>query len=661
MKRSKSQAIYKFLPEMWISDNSDERLCGRTATAKITVWNTDPMKGIHESYIESEIRRMLRLFAAKGGDISSFSMQQPQAFDIVEPACKEGIADIKGEISPLLFYCSVCHDVFEEKSPGRIGPGTWICQGCSSRTGKRSYTVKQLQMIYACECGYAQPVSRPYIKGVTEFQYYPNDEPFKMKYTLNGRTRNAELKIKCPSCGTMLLADNAESGRNYKPFHLRLINLVNDRYEKFLKKEIDAQKIIVAQWFEFFTHEEYEMILNHVEEAFSQSNTAAQKREEARKQAEGLVAMGIIDKSELSRTINALVQNQETGLSVEGYLAEVDELFAIRRKRMGEEAYHAWLINYAFKLVQFDTLKYPSQSITLTESIESQKELEFIEDGKEIEALHQKMGILNAQVSSEIEIINCVYGYTRRIAEPANALKRLKLSAYQKTKKDHRHPVYASKLVTEGILFEIDQKRIIMWLYKKGILSEEQLPDLASPVSVKKWFVEYVHGEQISSFGKIEDRDSTERITQQVFSLLHSMSHAFLKTAGELSGLSSNSLGEIILTETASIFIYAQNSQGIPLGALSGLFENNYAYFLKKALEENRSCIYDPVCTERDDTRCMACLLLPEISCSYFNEELGRKYLYTKEAGRTGNLEEGFWEAEDLKGWESGEGKNPVF
>ena len=48
------------------------------------------------------------------------------------------------------------------------------------------------------------------------------------------------------------------------------------------------------------------------------------------------------------------------------------------------------------------------------------------------------------------------------------------------------------------------------------------------------------------------------------------MSHCFIKTAGEMSGLSGNSLSEIIIAETASIFIYAQSSQGVPLGALSG-------------------------------------------------------------------------------------------
>ena len=217
----------------------------------------------------------------------------------------------------------------------------------------------------------------------------------------------------------------------------------------------------------------------------------------------------------------------------------------------------------------------------------------------------------------------------------------MKLNAYDRTKDGTANLVYGSKLDTEGILFEISQRKIIEWLYQNKIVREEQLPDLDDELSVKKWFSEYVHADVISMFGEIDD---SEKITKNVFALLHSMSHAFLKTAGEISGLSSNSLSEIIIVETASIFIYAQTSQGIPLGALSGMAESNYAYFLKKAYKDSRACVFDPICTERDDTACGACLIIPEISCNHFNSELGRKYLYSIEGATHPEPSIGFWE-----------------
>ena len=246
------------------------------------------------------------------------------------------------------------------------------------------------------------------------------------------------------------------------------------------------------------------------------------------------------------------------------------------------------------------------------------------------------------QVSCDIQIINCAYGYTRKVADPKNSNNwncRLKLNAYDRTRDGISNLVYGAKLDTEGILFEISQRKIIEWLYRNEIIHEEQLPDLDDEISVKKWFSEYVHGEVISIFGDIDEQ---QIITKNVFALLHSMSHAFINAAGEISGLSGNSLTEIIIPETASIFIYAQTSQAIPLGALSGMAESNYAYFLRKVFDESKNCVFDPICTERDLTACSACLILPEISCNHFNVELGRRYLYSIEGIKFPSI--GFWE-----------------
>ncbi|MDE6567639.1 MAG: hypothetical protein K2K70_07905, partial [Lachnospiraceae bacterium] len=304
--------------------------------------------------------------------------------------------------------------------------------------------------------------------------------------------------------------------------------------------------------------------------------------------------------------------------------------------------YNEWLNNFSFKLMQYDTIKYANRIISLDDSIQRQLEMDFIDSADEVYGLNERLGIKNMQVSCDIQIVNCTYGYSRKVADPKNSNNkncRLKINAYDRTKDGTANLVFGVKLDTEGILFEISQKKIIEWLYTNKIIEEEQLPDLEDELSVKKWFSEYVHSEVISMFGDIDEQ---EKITKHVFALLHSMSHAFIKTAGELSGLSSNSLTEIIIVETASIFIYAQTSQGIPLGALSGMAESNYAYFLKKAFEEARNCIFDPICTERDGTACSACLIIPEISCNHFNAELGRKYLYSIESVKTPII--GFWE-----------------
>lgn len=635
MKRSKTQAVYRFLPEMWISEKDDSE---RAVSAKIKNWNYIKMSDIYEDFIEGEIKRQIKLFGDRGGDISAFDLSpDTHSFAIVETACNEGIPDIIGEISPLVFYCSSCGAVSDLRNPDAVDKYTWKCK--NPDCGK--WAVKQLQMIYACECGYAQPIKIPHVQGVKNFKFRPNETQYKMFYRSGNSEKPAEFVQICPNCNSRLVPDNANSGRNYKPFTLKVINLVDQRNGQFYKKGIDAQKTIVCRWFDKLSTADYDEILNNIELAFSDAFKSDAQRRNVKQQVRALIDAGMLPPEMFESAVNNMLQNAPNTKSVERYVAMCDDLFS-RKKAENPVGYAEWLSHFSFKLMQYDTLKYAKRIITLEDAIQRQLDMEFIDSPEEVTALNKKMGITNMQVSCDIQIINCTYGYSRRVADPKNSTNkncRLKLNAYDRTRDGTANLVYGAKLDTEGILFEISQRKIVEWLYENNIISEEQLPDLDDDVSVKKWFAQYVHSDVISMFGEIDD---SEKITKNVFALLHSMSHAFMNAAGELSGLSGNSLTEIILVETASIFIYAQTSQGIPLGALSGMAESNYAYFLKKAFDEAKNCVFDPICTERDDTACSACLIIPEISCNHFNAELGRKYLYSIDG--VDNPTVGFWE-----------------
>ena len=635
MKRSKTQAVYRFLPEMWISEKGDSE---RAVSAKIKNWNYIKMSDIYEDFIEGEIKRQIKLFGDRGGDISAFDLSpDTHSFAIVETACNEGIPDIIGEISPLVFYCSSCGTVSDLRNPDAVDKYTWKCK--NPDCGK--WAVKQLQMIYACECGYAQPIKIPHVQGVKNFKFRPNETQYKMFYRSGNSEKPAEFVQICPNCNSRLVPDNANSGRNYKPFTLKVINLVDQRNGQFYKKGIDAQKTIICRWFDKLSTADYEEILNNIELAFSDAFKSDAQRRNVKQQVRALIDAGMLPPEMFESAVNNMLQNAPNTKSVERYVAMCDDLFS-RKKTENPVGYAEWLSHFSFKLMQYDTLKYAKRIITLEEAIQRQLDMEFIDSPGEVTALNKKMGIANMQVSCDIQIINCTYGYSRRVADPKNSTNkncRLKLNAYDRTRDGTANLVYGAKLDTEGILFEISQRKIVEWLYENNIISEEQLPDLDDDISVKKWFAQYVHSDVISMFGEIDD---SEKITKNVFALLHSMSHAFMNSAGELSGLSGNSLTEIILVETASIFIYAQTSQGIPLGALSGMAESNYAYFLKKAFDEAKNCVFDPICTERDDTACSACLIIPEISCNHFNAELGRKYLYSIDG--VDNPTVGFWE-----------------
>jgi len=225
------------------------------------------------------------------------------------------------------------------------------------------------------------------------------------------------------------------------------------------------------------------------------------------------------------------------------------------------------------------------------------------------------------------------------LTDPHNAKKSLKLVAYDKDGDSDKNLAFGTKLETEGILFDIDRVKILKWLVANKIITEEQLPDLDDEEAIKKWFARNVHGDRISIFGEISEDDL---IMRNVFMLLHSFSHALIKTAGEMSGLSSNSITELIFVDTCSIFIYSQSNQGQVLGSLSGMVESVYARFLKRIYVDNRECVFDPICVDRDDSVCQGCLVIADSSCKFFNMNLGRKYLYSLELDAENRI--GFWE-----------------
>jgi len=224
MKRSINQAVYNFLPHMWVSIHDESQT---PVSAEILNWNYTPMAGIYESFIEGEIKRQIKLFGEREGDISSFDISlDNNSFLIVEPARRENVPDIIAEISPLVFYCSACGDTFELHSYKDVDKQTWKCKKC----GK---TVKQLQMVYSCECGYAQPIKIPHISGVKNYKYRPNEAQYKMIYRNGQSEKYAEFVQTCPVCKSRLVPDNSNSQRNYKPFSLKIIRTVNNFVDKF--------------------------------------------------------------------------------------------------------------------------------------------------------------------------------------------------------------------------------------------------------------------------------------------------------------------------------------------------------------------------------------------------------------------------------------------
>ena len=637
MERSKNQALYKFLPGMWVSEGSES---GTALTSKIVSWNYRKMEGVYQSYIEGEIKRQISLFVSKGGDGSSFDLHSQNTFCIVEP---NSSADqmgpvIFGTISPLFFYCSLCGNAFMKKSSKEVPYGKWACPNCSRNT------IKQLQMVYTCECGASEPIHLPYVVGTpSQWKYRPNENPYRINYSVNGVEKTAQFVYKCRNCGNSITPDNATAGRNYIPLPVRMINLVRSESGKFFDKGTNAHKTIVARWFGKITEQAFEQILSDSDYAFDPRHSLQAKKNQIENQVRDLISANLVTADMFDAVVTRLLDKEleEPGdFSVDQCTIACDSFFPEKRSE-GEAVYNAWLESFAFRLMQYYTIKDSKKMITLENAINRQKELDLIDDESQIIEMNRKLGIRYAQVSCDSQIINCIYGFTRKTEDPKknknSYCPRLKLNSFGKDD-NGRAIVFSSKLDTEGLLLEIDQGKILLWLLANGIISDVQMPDIDDDTSIKKWFACNIHSESISSFAEIDG----DNVTAAVFSLLHSISHAFITAAGEICGLSGNSLSEIVFVETASIFIYAQTSQGIPLGAISGMFECRYYQLLRNVFKESRNCVFDPICEERDDSACSGCMIIPDTSCNSFNKMLGRKFLYS--LPKVEEIHTGFWE-----------------
>lgn len=628
MKRSKSQAVYKILPEMWISDRDSH---GNNVTALVKSWNYKKMEGIYDRFIESELKRQIRLFGMHGGDVSDYNLDEDSSsFSIVESACREGIPDIVAELSPLMYYCPDCHRATQFPSAKAVKEHCPIC-----KAGK----LKQLQLVYPCECGYASPIYIPKVKGINEYYYYPVEKQYGVFYYQGKNRVFKEFGIKCPNCGLMVQRDSASAGSNYKAFNANVINLIGDKIGAFYDKGEPARKIMISKWFGKITQEAFQKIIDNVETAFSEKTTKSSIQLEAEKQAKALLAAGLISESQYEATVQSLSRTSaDNELSIENFVGACDEIFA-KEKKESEENYNLWVNNFAFNLMQYETIKNSKSVISLNDAIERQIAVGFIDEPDEILDLHKKLGIRDMQASGDVEIVSCSYGFTRKFTDPHGAKKSLKLVSFNKDGDSDKTLAFGMKLETEGILFDIDRIKILDWLLKNKIIDESQMPDIENDEAVKKWFAQNVHGDRVSSFGEFGENDS---ITENVFKLLHSMAHAFIKTAGEMSGLSANSITELIFIDTCSIFIYSQSNQGQVLGSLSGMVESIYSRFLKRVYLDNRECVFDPICVDRDESACQGCLIIADSSCKFFNTNLGRKYLYSLELDEEKRT--GFWE-----------------
>lgn len=165
--------------------------------------------------------------------------------------------------------------------------------------------------------------------------------------------------------------------------------------------------------------------------------------------------------------------------------------------------------------------------------------------------------------------------------------------------------VYVRRFETEGLVFKLDSRRVLDWLRSNGHnIGNTRSADTPSSSVLR------------------QNAQSNEMIYDQVYRLLHTLSHALIQQSSIDTGLDANSLSESIYPGLASLLIYSTSS--INIGGLEDTFDNHMGDWLLRIRELANDCSQDPGCIEDEGGACNACLYLPEFVCENFNQELDR-------------------------------------
>ena len=586
----------------------------------MTRWNSEKLDGINKRRLIRVVNQAIEAFGTVAGEGATISNTAGygngltlENCTILNPKHDSDERGIVAEISPLTFYCPSCHKVYQFKD-SEVYQKYKKCRSCHVE-------LKQMRQIYFCKCGFATDKHPVYCKNCksSDSIYWSgklNDYNF--------RCRKCGSKIpmfkKCDQCGTRLSPKIALDPSQYFAYSISLIDIIDENVEKFISDTDYGAILTVACWLGKITRSELDEVIAN---GITSDPQAYQKKYD--ESYNMFIAAGL-DPASATNAASA-VANKDCGSK---YLAIVNDLKA--KIFTSPES----LSKVSEAILEYMFVKEIEDKSSLDDAEDISRMLNTNANPEEFKKLAEKRAISSVEVCGNIPFVSCSYGYTREKSEPGDG------AVLRAFKEEHNgvKNIYATKLNTEGILFEFDRVKILKWLDKNGYVEHDELPDFNDEEAVKLWFVNNVRPELIKPFSKI---DPAEAATYYVYNLIHTLSHLLIRSAASMCGLDKNSISEYILPSIPGVLVYCQNSQGFNLGALFNIFEAYFDKWLDSAYQGAQKCIFDPICVSRYKA-CTGCLFLNEVSCQHFNHDLDRTLVIGSVDRATSVRHWGFWE-----------------
>lgn len=628
MFRSTSQALYKYVPLRWIDFYFSQSRRG--ITAFVDRWSSLPLEDINKKRLLRRVSEAVDSYRSQNGALfvggenaclkNVGSTINEETYTVLTPRVSEFDRAIAASVSPKVFFCEKCRRVQRFKRDSHYS--YIIKQNCKHCGGN----LVQLRDIYYCKCGWAGDVTI----GSCDMH---KDAPVRIdirKHTYECTVchRSTAIFRLCPECNTKIRPNNVLDSAQSFVKSLSVIDLLDPKMDDFLTQEEEGAVSIVANYLDLISESEFKKLVKYgrssQKEIKNESYESLLKTflDQGMPQQYAEMAAKAACKVGESDPIEQAINKANT------YINDISQMNA-----------------YAELLLEYNAVKYGEDIVDLDTAIERAKELNAFVNVEKLKEKIASRGFTSMQACDRIPFLQCSYGFTREYVDsasaPTNNMQPVVLHGFPDENAEKKN-VYATKLQTEGVLFEIDRVKILKWLLKNGVVEEIDLPvNLDDEIEVKAWFINHINLGSIQPFSLLSAEE--DAITYYVYRLVHTISHTLIIAAAEVCGLDKNSLSEYIFPNVPAIFIYCQNSQGFNMGALFSVFEMYLDKWLDNSYQAAKECVFDPVCRE-GDAACTGCIFTNEISCQHFNHDLDRNLLIGKMDKKTETRLYGFWE-----------------
>lgn len=246
------------------------------------------------------------------------------------------------------------------------------------------------------------------------------------------------------------------------------------------------------------------------------------------------------------------------------------------------------------------------------------------------------LGVADMGLVREFDLCRFTHGFTRMSTDPLieksdQQTLRLpvRLNLFQELG-NQKIPIYVVNQSNEAIYVRLRPETVYQWLRSLGV---SDLPACDEEESLKLGACVL---ESAAPFGKFFANltPGPANTYRYVYTLLHTYSHAVMKTVAEFSGLDVGSLGEYLFPGDLAFVVY-RNGTTMDLGNLSALWRNYNTIFLEHLLAPRAlMCGAGSLCDSLSGGACPSCIVIPETSCVASNQLLSRSVLRTGPAPR---------------------------